>query len=174
MTGRIDAKAEGPILWVPDAMNWLIKDPNAGKDWRPEEKGMTEDELVGWHHRLSGHEFEQVLKLVMDRETYRTAVHGVAKSQTHWATELKLHLPAMQEIRVWSLGQKDPLENGMASHSSILTWRITWTEEPGGLWSMSHGRPQPSTYTKCLKCKESDMTEWLTLMPVVAENWINI
>ena len=44
---------------------------------------MTEDELVGWHHRLSGHEFEQVLKLVMDRETYRTAVHGVSKSQTH-------------------------------------------------------------------------------------------
>ena len=58
--GRIDAKAETPILWPPDAKNWLVgKDPDAGKDWRQEEKGMTEDEMVGWHHRLDGHEFEQ-------------------------------------------------------------------------------------------------------------------
>ena len=56
--GRTDAEAETPILWPPDAKNWLIgKDP--GKDWRQEEKGMTEDEMVGWHHRLDGHEFEQ-------------------------------------------------------------------------------------------------------------------
>ena len=48
-----------PMLWPPDAKNWLIwKDPDAGKDWRQEEKGMTEDEMVGWHHRLNGHEFE--------------------------------------------------------------------------------------------------------------------
>jgi len=54
-----DADAETPILWPPDAKNWLIgKHPDAGKDWRREEKGMTEDEMVGWHHRLSGHEFE--------------------------------------------------------------------------------------------------------------------
>ena len=60
--GRTDAKVETPILWSPDAKNWLIrKDPDAGKDWRQEEKGMTEDEMVGWHHRLEGHEFEQTL-----------------------------------------------------------------------------------------------------------------
>ena len=54
-----DAEAETPILWPSDAKNWLIeKDPDAGKDWRQEEKGMTEDEMVGWHHRLNGHEFE--------------------------------------------------------------------------------------------------------------------
>ena len=48
-----------PILWPPDAKNWLIwKDPDAGKDWRQEEKGTTEDEMVGWHYRLNGHEFE--------------------------------------------------------------------------------------------------------------------
>ena len=59
-TGRTDAEAEAPILWRPDAKNWLIwKDPDAGKDWRQEEKGMTEDEMVGWHHCLNGHEFEQ-------------------------------------------------------------------------------------------------------------------
>ena len=58
--GRTDAEAETPILWPPDAKSWLIwKDPDAGKDWRQEEKGMTEDEMVGWHHQLNGHEFEQ-------------------------------------------------------------------------------------------------------------------
>ena len=58
-TERTDAEAEAPILWPPDAKNWLIgKDPDAGKDWRQEERWRTEDELVGWHHRLDGHEFE--------------------------------------------------------------------------------------------------------------------
>ena len=59
--GRTDAEAETPILWPPDAKNWFIgKDPDAGKDWR-QEKGMTENEIVEWHHRLEGHEFEQAL-----------------------------------------------------------------------------------------------------------------
>ena len=58
--GRTDAEAEVPILWPPDAKNWLIgKDREAGKDWRQEEKWATEDEMVGWHHWLNGHEFEQ-------------------------------------------------------------------------------------------------------------------
>ena len=53
---RTDAEAEIPILWPPDAKNWLTgKDPDAGKDWRQEEKGTTEDEVVGWHHRFDGH-----------------------------------------------------------------------------------------------------------------------
>ena len=56
--GRTDAEAETSILWPPDAKNWLIgKDPEAGKDWGQEEKGTTEDEMVGWHHRLDGHGF---------------------------------------------------------------------------------------------------------------------
>ena len=59
-TGRTDAEAETPILWPPHAKSWLIgKDPDAGKDWRQKEKGMTEDEMVGWHHWLNGYEFEQ-------------------------------------------------------------------------------------------------------------------
>ena len=59
-TGRTDAEAEAPILWPPQVMDWLIwKDPDAGKDWRQEEKGMREDEMVGWHHQLNWHEFEQ-------------------------------------------------------------------------------------------------------------------
>ena len=56
--GRTDAEAETPILWPPDVKNWLIgKDPDAGKDWGQEEKGTTEDEMVGWHHRHNGHGF---------------------------------------------------------------------------------------------------------------------
>ena len=54
-----DVEAETPILWLPDAKSWLIwKNPDAGKDWGQEEKGTTEDEMVGWHHWLNGHEFE--------------------------------------------------------------------------------------------------------------------
>ena len=57
-TGRTDVEAETPVLWPPDVKNWLIrKDPDAGKDWG-QEKGMTEDEMVGWHHRLDGHGFD--------------------------------------------------------------------------------------------------------------------
>ena len=60
--GRTDAEAETPILWPPDAKKWLIgKDPDAGRDWGQEEKGTTENEMVGWHHRHDGHEFEQAL-----------------------------------------------------------------------------------------------------------------
>ena len=57
--GRTDAEAETPVLWSLDEKNWLIwKDPDAGEDWMWEEKGMTEDEMVGWHHWLDGHAFE--------------------------------------------------------------------------------------------------------------------
>ena len=58
--GKIDAEAEAPVLWPPDAESQHIwKDPEAGKDWRQEEKGTIKDEMVGWHHQLNGHEFEQ-------------------------------------------------------------------------------------------------------------------
>ena len=59
--GRTDAEAEAQMLWPPDVKNWLIgKEPDAGKDWRQEEKRETEDEIIRWHHWLRGHEFEQV------------------------------------------------------------------------------------------------------------------
>ena len=59
LIGRTDVEAETQILWPPGAKNWLVgKDPDAGKDWRQEEKGTAEDEIIGWHHQLSGHEFE--------------------------------------------------------------------------------------------------------------------
>ena len=75
--GKTDAEAEAPIFWPPDEKNWLIgKDPDSRKDWRQEEKGMTEDEIIGWHHWFNRQKFE----LVKDREASCAAVHGVAKS----------------------------------------------------------------------------------------------
>ena len=60
--GKTNTEAETPILWPPDVKNWLTgKNPDAGKDWRQEEKGTTEDKMVGWHHQLDGHELEQAL-----------------------------------------------------------------------------------------------------------------
>ena len=90
--GRTDAEAETPILWPPDTKNWLIwKDPDARKDCRQDEKGMTEGEMVGWHHRLNGHEFDYLWKLAMDREAWHAADHGFAKSQ-NWVTTLNIFL----------------------------------------------------------------------------------
>ena len=80
--GRTGAEAETPILWPPDTTNWLIgKDPDAGKDWRQEEKGMTEDETVGWY-QFNEHDLSKIRELVMDRGAWRAAIHGVTKSQT--------------------------------------------------------------------------------------------
>ena len=70
-TGRIDAETQ--ILWPPDVKNWLFrKDTDAGKNWRHEEKGKTEDEMVRWHHRLDGHEFEQALGVGDGQEIFPT------------------------------------------------------------------------------------------------------
>ena len=87
--GRTDAKVEDPVLWPPDEKNQLIKkDPDAGKDWRQEEKGMAEEGKVVWHHQLNGHEFEQTLGEVKDRKTWLVGVHGVEKLyRTEWLND---------------------------------------------------------------------------------------
>ena len=96
--GRTDVEAETPILWPPGVKNWLTgKDPYAGKDWRREEKGTTEDEMVGWHHWLNGHEFEQALGVGDGQESLACCSPWGCKDsdtteQLNW-TEILLILP---------------------------------------------------------------------------------
>ena len=91
--GRTDAEAEAPILWPPDAKTLFFsltgKDPDAGKDWRQEDKGITEDMMAGWHHWWMDMSLSKLQEMVKDREACHVAVHGVTNSQTqlsNWTT----------------------------------------------------------------------------------------
>ena len=87
--GRTDVEAETPILWPTDAKSWLIwKDPDAGKDWRQEEKGTTEDEMVGWHHQLNGHEFGWTLGVGVGQGGLACCSSWGRRVRHAWATEL--------------------------------------------------------------------------------------
>ena len=89
--GRTDAEADAPILWPPDAKNQLIWiDPDAGKDWGQEEKGTTEDEMVGWHHRLDGHEFEQAPGVGDGQGSLACSRPRFNRVRYDWVTEQKL------------------------------------------------------------------------------------
>ena len=106
-TGRTDAKAETPILWPPDAKNWLIwKDPDAGKDWRQEKKGTTENEMFAWHHRLNRHEFEQPL--------------GVGEEQG-----------SLVRCSPWGCKESDPTEGPNLTDSA---WGLSLVPLPGALY----------------------------------------
>ena len=112
--GRTDAEAETPILWPPDVKSWHIgKDPDAGKDWGQEEKGMTEDEKVGWHHQLYGHGFEWTL--------------GVGDGQRSLACS-------------GSWGRK---ESDMTEWLNWLTECSTLTASSFQIWNSSAGFPSP-------------------------------
>ena len=99
--GRDDVEAEAPILWPPDPKSWLIgEDPDAGKDWG-QEKGVTEDEMVGWHHPLNGHEFKQVLG-TGDGQTGRPGMLQFMGSQRvghDWVTELNYYSSSIRATR---------------------------------------------------------------------------
>ena len=88
--GRTDVEAETAILWPPDVKSWFIwKDPDAGKYWKQEEKGTTEDEMVGWQHRLNGHEFEWTPEVGDGRGGLACcSPWGHKESRHDWATEL--------------------------------------------------------------------------------------
>ena len=116
-TGRTDAEAETPILWPPDAKSWPTgNDPDAGKDWRWEEMGMTEDEMVGWHHWLKGHDCEQTPEVVKDREAWRVAVQGSKRVRHNLVTQqlVKKTSPLYQ---VW---ETDSLVEVPSTHSYVI------------------------------------------------------
>ena len=141
-----DDEAKASIFWPPDVRNGLIgKNLDLGKDWRQKGKGMTEDEMVGWHDQLNGYKFEQTLGDGEGQGSLATTVHGVTKSRTrlgNWTTtNLKEGFPWWLSGKysvnaAQSLGQKEPLEKEMTTHSSVLAWETPWTKEPGGLQYM--------------------------------------
>ena len=105
---RTDDESEAPILWPPNVKNWLIrKDPDAGRDWGQEKKGMTEEEMVGWHHQLNGHEFEQTPGVGDGQGGLACCSLWIAKSQTQLSdwTKLNWKFPKVsqhpQEGKLW-------------------------------------------------------------------------
>ena len=107
--GRTNAEAEAPILWPPDVKNWLIgKYPDSGKDWRREEKETTEDEMVGWHHQLDEHEFEQALGVGNGPGSLMYCWSMGSQRVGHdWATELNWYNLAI----TWNLGYTPKFPN---------------------------------------------------------------
>ena len=97
--GRTAAEPETPILWPPDVKNWLIgKDPDVGKDQRQEEKGTTENEMVGWHHRLNRHEFEQAVGAGDGQRRLVCCSPWGSRVRHDWATELNWTLKKKKKI----------------------------------------------------------------------------
>ena len=106
--GRTDAKAETPILWPLHAKSWLIgKDLDAGRNWGQEEKGTTEDEMAGWHHRLNGHEFEWTPGVGDGQGGLACWIHGVSKSRTQLSNWTELNwwnsAKSSKKILIWNM-----------------------------------------------------------------------
>ena len=126
--GRTDFEAENPILWPPDAKNWLIwKDPDVGKEWRQEEKGITEDEMVGWHHRLDGHAFGE------------TPGDGDGQG-------------GLARCRPWGCKESDTAERLNWSFNTLATWCIELTNwkdpDPG----KNRGQEKGVTEDEMVRC----------------------
>ena len=125
--GRTDAEAEAPILWPPDSKGWLIqKDPNSGKDWRQEEKGMTEGEMVKWHYWLDGHEFEQALG-VGDRHR-RLACPWVEKSRMwlrNWTELIKIK-ESLNQVENQQHLTDNKLPQGATSRRNSVPSDLPW------------------------------------------------
>ena len=155
--GRTDAEAETPILWPPDAKSWLIgKDPNAGKDWRQEEKGTTEDEMAGWHHRLDGLGLSKLRELVMDREAWRATFHGVAES--------RIRLSDWTELN-WSMWKLLSHVQFFATPQTCQVhcpWEFPGKNTKVGRHSSSRGSSQPRDWTQVSCLRDRFLTIWAT------------
>ena len=134
-TPRTDVEAETPILWPPDAKSWLIwKDPDSGKDWG-QEKGVTEDEMVGWLTDSMDKSLGRIWELVMDREACHAAVHGVTKGRTR--------LSNWTELNWWTVVLQAPLSMGFSRPGY---WRVLPCPPPGDLLD-------PGTQPSLLHCR---------------------
>ena len=125
--GRTDADAETAILWPPDVKNWETeKDPDAGKDWRWEEKGTTEDEMVGWHHQLNGHGFEQAPGIGDGQGSLVCCSLWNCKESdtTEWLNWVELDYSPPS---VHGIFQERILEWVAISYSKVSSWPRDWT-----------------------------------------------
>ena len=159
--GKTDVEAEAPILFPPDAKSLLTgKDPDAGKDWRQKEKGSTEGKMVGWHHQLNGHEFEQTPG-DREREAWCAIVHGVAKSQTHlrdW-TMNKFCVSLMENTAGGARG-KEPIcqcRRHKRQGFSLWTGKIPWSAFGNTLQHLAWRIPRLVHYSWLLE--ETEATE---------------
>ena len=154
--GRADVEAETPIVWPPDAKSWLIwKDPDAGKDWRWEDKGTTKDEMVGWHHGLDGHEFEKAPRFTDGQGSLACcSLWGHKESDTrkqlNW-TETDLESSQSVQLisgHVIQLNQSERLSPWSSNHWLDKSWWIheklgpPGHQDPKQAWRRDHERPK--------------------------------
>ena len=133
--GRIDTEAKAPILWPHDAKNWLIgKDPDAGKDWRQEEKGMIEDEMVEWHHQPNAHEFEQAAGVGDGQGSLASCSPWGHRVRHNWVTELNW-TPWTRRTKSWD--QENSVETKLVGNFREAQWwrlsaftAMTWVKFP--------------------------------------------
>ena len=155
--GRIDAETEALILWPPDAKSWLTgKDPDVGENWRQEEKKTTENEIVGWHHRLDGHEFEQPLGIGDGQGSLVCcSPWGCRESETtewlNWTDDL-----SNSHVRIWELEQKKA-KHQRTDVFKLWVWRrllrVPWTARRSNQLILKEIRPEYSLEGLMLKLK---------------------
>ena len=168
--GRTDAKAETPIFWPPDVKNWLIwKDPDAGKDWGQEEKGMTEDEIVGCHHWLNGHGFGWTPKLgdgqgglVCCRSWGRKESDMTEWTELNW-TDVEVPILWPPDAKNWFIWKEPDIEKDWRQEEEMTEDKmVRWHH-----WFMVHefeqtlgdsGGQGSLTWCSLLGCKQSDTT----------------
>ena len=125
---RTDAEAEAQILWPPD-VNWLIgKDPDAGKNWRQEEKRMTGDKMLGWHHRLNGHEFEQALGVGdWQKSLACCSPWGCKESDTserlNWTDQISKLTVSLEMVHKWMWKELRTCSDGMSEDNRGTEYR---------------------------------------------------
>ena len=140
LTGRTDVESKTPILWPPDVKSYSFEKT---QDWGQEEKGTTEDEMVGWHHQLNGHGFGWTPGVGDGLETWHAAVHGVAKSRTRLSNWTELNSPVMEtELASYPILQRKnqrvsdlpkvsrpgsgKVRHVLCSHQMFTKWTFKW------------------------------------------------